>query len=297
MYPDSKRLLSSIPASPGLFASVLRLLSAVDDFPPDATGVLRFGGHGMILLESRKICWAVAASMRGRLTDILCNQGSSRLPKALVEDVFRKCKLSGQPLGETLVKSGLVSEFGLRAALLKHTGEAIAQLARTGVGPDHFTAHNATSYDPRFAFSACEILAMLGAVGDPARATAAHHELESTLVQESTGAAFARSSAVSGALVIAVERGCDFAVQDLVEVCNWISGLFDVVRTFEPEACAARAVWGGRAGLVTWRLNDVGYVGLCSSRAAATRLVSKLGQRASGGGFVSGAVAQGDGSA
>lgn len=31
--------------------------------------------------------------------------------------------------------------------------------------------------------------------------------------------------------------------------------------------------------LVTWRSKDVGYVGLCASRAAAARLVSHLSER------------------
>jgi hypothetical protein len=127
---------------------------------------------------------------------------------------------------------------------------------------------------------------MLGALDDPARAAAAQVELSTMLVQESTGVAFVRNDAASGALVIAVDRSCDFPAQDLIEVCNWVSGLFDVVRTVDSEACAARATWGGRTALVTWRVQEVGYVGLCASRAAAARLVSKLGQRAStGGGF------------
>jgi hypothetical protein len=80
-------------------------------------------------------------------------------------------------------------------------------------------------------------------------------------------------------LVIAVDRGCDFAVRDLVDVCNWVSGLFDVARTFDPSVYAARANLGNSAGLVTWRAKEVGYLGLCSSRAAAARLLSRLSER------------------
>jgi hypothetical protein len=122
----------------------------------------------------------------------------------------------------------------------------------------------------------------LGALDDPARATAAQLELGGTLVQESAGAAFARSDAGSGSVVVAVDRNCDFPVRDLVEVCNWVAGLFDVARTFDKDACAARATWGGRTALVTWRVDEINYVGLCSSRAAAARLVSQLGRRAAG---------------
>lgn len=275
----SSRMLSSIPANPGLVAAVSRLLAYIDDLPPGATGALHFSEHGVILVESRKICWAVSRSSRIRLTDILRNQSTPPVSRERVEEIYRGCRESGQPIGEALVASGLASEAGLKAALFKHNSEAIAALARTGAAPDQFVRHTKTGYDPKYAFSACEMLAMLGAFDDPARAAAAQHELASVLVPESVGAAFVRSSAASGALLIAVDRGCDFAVADLTEVCNWVSGLFDVARTCDQEVFAARASWGTNCGLVTWRLKDVGYVGLCASRAAAARLVSRLSER------------------
>ena len=285
MDTESSRLLPSIRVGPGLIASVLRLLSFIDELPAGATGILHFGEHGIILLDSRKICWAVASTMRIRLTDILRNQSTPPLPREAVEDIFRGCKDNGRPIGEALVTSGLVTEAGLRAALFKHNGEAIAQLARANATPDGFTVHSSTTYDPKYAFSPCEVLATLGSLDDPARAIAAQLELGDTLVHESSGVAFARNEATSGSLVIAVDRQCDFPVQDLVEVCNWVAGLFDVARTFDPNACAARATWGARTALVTWRVKDVGYLGLCASRAAAARLVSQLGQRATDGGL------------
>ncbi len=274
-------MLSSIPANPGLVASVARLLAFVDDMPTGATGALHFGEQGLILLQDRKICWAVARSMRMRLTDILRGQSTPPVPREAVEELYRKCKQSGTPIGEALVASGLATEAGLRAALFKHNGEAVIALARSGALPDTFVAHSKTGYDPKFAFTTCELLAMLGSADDPARAAAAQHELASTLVEECTGAAFARSSAAAGALVIAVDRRCDVAAADLVELCNWVSGLFDVARTSDPDIFAARVAWGDNAGLVTWRYKEVGYLALCSSRAAAARLLSSLAQRGS----------------
>jgi hypothetical protein len=285
MMSDSSRVLPSIPAGPGLMPAVLRLLDFIDELPSGATGALRFGDFGLILLQARKICWAVAQPMRLRLTDLLRNQSTPPLPREAVEEVYRKCKDSGHPLGEALVASGLVSEAGLRSALFKHNGEAIAHLARAYATPDSFTGHTGTGYDPAFSFSSCEVLAMLGALDDPGRAIAAQFELANTLVSECSGAAFARSNAVGGPLVIAVDRSCDVPVNDLIEICTWVTGLFDVARTFDPRACAARANWGGTA-LVTWQVKEVGYVGLCASRPAAARLFSQLCQRAlANGGF------------
>jgi hypothetical protein len=275
----SIRMLSSSPANPGLVAAVLRILELIDDLPRGATGALHFGEEGIVLVQSRKICWAVARTMRVRLTDILRGQTTPPLPREAVEEIYRACRDSGQPIGEALVASKLVTEMGLRAALFEHNGEAIVALAQNGALFQRFVSHSKSGYDPRFAFSPCEVLAMLGARDDPARAAAAQSELSDLLVPDSVGAAFVRSSAVAGSLVIAVDRDCDFGVGDLMEVCNWVSGLFDMARTFDPEVFAARAALGERAMLVTWRSKDVGYVGLCSTRAAAARLVSRLSER------------------
>lgn len=275
----STRLLSSIPASPAINVAVQRVLGYIDDLPAGATGALNFGAHGVILLQSRRICWAMARTTRLRLTDILRNQSTPPVSREAVEEVYRRCKASGRPIGEALVASGLATEAGLRAALFKHNGEAIVALARAGAAPDDWVTHTKSDYDPKYSFSACEVLAMLGAADDPARAAAAQLELGSMLVAESVGAAFTRSCDASGSMVIAVDRACDFAVSDLVGVCNWVAGMFDVAQTFDPEVFAARAQWGRQAGLVTWRADEVGYVGLCSSRAASARLVSRLSER------------------
>lgn len=275
----TSRMLSSIPANPGLVAAVQRLLGYVDDLPLGAAGALNFGEHGVVLVQSRKICWAVAHATRIRLTDILRNQTSPPVAREHVEQIYRRCKETGTPIGEALVGSGLASEAGLRAALFNHNGEAIVALARSGLAPSEFIAHPKTGYDPKYSFATCEVLAMLGALDDRARAAAAQLELSSLLVPESVGAAFARSAAASSALLIAVAGGCDIPIADLMGLGNWSSGLFDVVTTVDPEIFCARANWAGRAGLVAWRGKDVGYVALCSSRAAAARLVSSLSER------------------
>lgn len=276
---SSSRLLSSIPANPGLIAAVVRVLSFIDDLPSGATGALRFGEQGLVLLQDRKVCWAVARSMRVRLTDILRNQSTPPLSREAVEAIFRRCRENNTPLGEALVASGLASEAGLRAALFKHNQEAIVALARSGLSPDGFAQHSKTGYDPKFSFSSCEVLAMMGSADDPARATAAQHELADVLVPDSAGAAFTRSSSASGVMLIAVDRGCDVPVRDLLELCSWVAGLFDVAQTFDPGVLAARVAWGPRISLVSWRVKDVDHISLCASRAAAARLVSRLSAR------------------
>jgi hypothetical protein len=120
------------------------------------------------------------------------------------------------------------------------------------------------------------MLAMLGALQDPALARAAHLELEDMLVADSTGAAFTRSGSNSGVTLVAVDRACDVAVSDLLRIANWVASLFDVARTVDPKMFAAHAAWPGRAALVTWQSATTSFVAFCSSRGAAARLLGRL---------------------
>lgn len=266
----------------GLAASALGILGTVDELPAGATGALKFEELGVVLVESRRICWAAAVPMRLRLTDILCNKRVPPIPRAAIEEVYRGCKAKGRPLGEALVESGLVSESGLKSAIRQHTSEAILHLARAQAVADAFLPHTQRGYDPRFSFTSCEILASLSSTGDPARAKAAELELEAVLVPESTGAAFVRSEFAPGAQIIAVSADCDLPVIDLVEVCNWATGLLDVAQAIDAQVRVVRVAWCGRTSLVTWRKYAVDYAALCSSGAAAARLVSELGRRSHG---------------
>lgn len=268
--------------------AVLKLLSFVDELSFGATGALSFGAKGVILVESRRVCWAVARGMPFTLTEILREQSSPPLSLGAVEAVYRRSKRSGQPIGEALLQGGLVTATGLKAALLRHSAEAIAELALAKAEPEAFLPHARAGYNPRFSFSTSELLAMFGSRDDPTRAAAAQQELQSSLVPGSVGIAFSCKGANSR--VIAVDPSCDLPVTDLSELCVWVAGMFDVTRTVDPQMNAARATWGANTALVTWTADDVGYVGVCASRAAAACLLSQVAQRFQRGTGVSGVM-------
>src|SRR5262249_32838509 len=145
-------------------------------------GALCFGGHGIVLVEARRICWAATRNMRRRLTDILCTEGGRTVQRGAVEQVVRTCRANGRPFGESLVAASLVSETGLRAALRQHAAEAIGDLAKQRATFDAFLPHTQRGYDPRYTFSSCEIWAALAGAPDPVRAAAAERELKGILV-------------------------------------------------------------------------------------------------------------------
>lgn len=259
--------------------SSLELLGRIDELPALATGALCFGGRGIVLVESRRICWAATRNMKRRLTDILCSEGGRTVPRDAVETIVRACRANGRPFGESLVQSGLVSESGLRVALRQHVAEAIGDLAKQGADFDAFLPHTRRGYDPRYTFSSCEVLAAVAGARDTARSGAADRELRSVLVPESTGAAFVRDHQGSRTAVIAVEQSCEIPVEELVAACAWVTGLLDVAAAFDPTVQVIRVARCARTSLVAWRKYGVDFVALCWSAAAAARVVSELGRR------------------
>jgi hypothetical protein len=257
----------------------IELLQHVEGLPPSATGVLSFGDDGVILLQKRRVCWAVAADMHKRLTDILCQQKNPPLPRAAMETLFRQCKESGKPIGEALVSSGLLSEAQLRAALSAHNGEAIARIARARRRSTGFLPHAKTGYDPRFVFQTAELLASLVANGEPELASHAQGQLKDTLVSGATGFAFVHDRRLGLPIVTAVDPACELRVSELLELGNWSHRLFEITGLFDPSASVASATWCKATSVVTWRDAQVSYAAVCSSRPASTLLLSQLAKR------------------
>ena len=172
-----------------------------------------------------------------------------------------------------------MSESGLRAALFEQTREALIELSRINRSPEAFVPHTGTGYEPRFAFSSAELLAGIGAAQHAARAAAAGTEIAAAAIPECSFAAFIRAPGHRGALLVAVDRGCVIPAGVVIDACNWATGLLDVARAVDPTAWVARAVFCARTALLTWQDADTAFVGLCSSRAAAARLMTWIESR------------------
>jgi hypothetical protein len=255
------------------------LLGHVEAVPGNGTGALSFGDDGVILLQNRRICWAVAADMQTRLTDLLCEQKDPPLPRHAMEALFRRCKESGTPIGEALVSGGFLSQVELRAALGRHSGEAIGRIARARTRPTGFTPHTKSGYDPRFVFGAAEALALLSAGRDGSAALLAGEHLHDTLVPGASGFAFVRDRESGTPVLLAVDPACELRVSETLEIGTWSSRIFDVTTFFDPATSVASATWCGRTSVVTWRVEQVSYVAVCVNRPASTLLVNQLAKR------------------
>jgi hypothetical protein len=176
---------------------------------------------GTVLVERGRVCWAVASSMRRRLTDIMRNQRDPPLPAEDLERIYAECVEAGKPLGETLLERGIVSESGLRSALRQHSAEAIALLS---FPPKEFTwkPRRAASYDPRFTFTASELMVSLGALVDVSAARAARLRLRQALAGTGSGAGFIDAGKTP--VPVAAEQEDQISVENLRMLGEWLHG-------------------------------------------------------------------------
>lgn len=282
--PD--RIPASIPAEPGVIGATAALLAHIEELPRHATGALRFGHEGLVLLESRQVCWAVAAGMSERLTELLAQQRNPPIERARIEECLRECRERGVPVGEALLAAGHVTERGLRTALFRQSTEAIAHIARTGTRSDAFVPHERARYDARFVFPTAEILAFLGARRHLALAAAARSELLGALGPDTAGLAFVRDEGESQPTVVSVIGAASLRVVDILDVCGWAAGVFDVATALDPELEISLSTWDGGVAVVSWRHGEAQLVALCPTRAASATLVARLStpcQRERGG--------------
>jgi hypothetical protein len=267
-------LPSTIPAGASVMGGAAQLLEQVESLPADASGALLYGAEGVVLVESRRVCWSAAAGMTRRFNKLLLQQRSPPLEESYVQRVLRECQHTGKRLGEALLASGHITEDGLRAALFNHVVESIARIAQSEVRCEGFTPHAGQGYDPRFEFSTAEIFIALGARRDRALATAARQRLASSLSADARGLAFVRDA--SGPVAIAAEGSPVFRVPEIIDLCTWAMGVFDVASVIDEDVRIATGTSGSSDGVVTWRLADSQFVAVCTNRAASALLVSRL---------------------
>jgi len=149
-----------MPSSGFHSETVLTLIDRVEQ-DQAATGAFICEASGSrlatVLLEEGRICWAVASGMRRRLTDLLLESSDPSLRREHLEKIYKECKGRNVPLGEELVRRGVVPAHGLRDALAEHTSEALIRIGKkTDVSFD-WVAHRAPGYSPTYTFETLDI--------------------------------------------------------------------------------------------------------------------------------------------
>jgi hypothetical protein len=259
---------------------LLLLLDRVESMTEGSTGALMVGSDsdGVILVEAGRVCWAVAARMQGRMSDLLRSQADPPLDGAALDRVFARCRAEGRPLGETLVADGLVTEEGLRAVLLQHTTEALVQISASDLSLVRWVEHRQRRYDARFTFSPVELLVHAAAVSAPVVAGRAAARLAWIVESGGSGAAFARFDGVTRRRAVA-QVGCDrLGIRGVSELGEWMRNALGLCRAFDQGVDAVIAVTPEPRWLVAWRYDDIEYVAICDDPSAVACVVARRGR-------------------
>lgn len=256
--------------------------------PAGATGAFLFGPvqkpFGTVLVENGRVCWAGAAQLGSRLSDLLRSRLSPSADALALEEIVRRCQKTATPLGEALVGSGLMTGDQFREALYKHTSEALLMLTQSETGSPTWHAHRKQRYDARFTFSPSEILTGVGACVAPARASEAHHELSRHLKTEGCGIAFAHYAPAedgtpdgSEIFPVAEKRGTAFSTAEMQHLGAWGWGALQKTPRASDNSPWLFALRGAAGdSLVTWRTRELMYVVICPSSSSFAFIVGRL---------------------
>jgi hypothetical protein len=239
---------------------VLSLLESVEALEPEATGSFTLGEGRqptvVVFVQRGRICWAVCASMRGRMTDHLLASGEHACSRAQVEEVYAQCRRGGLPLGEALVARGLVSEAGVRDALFRHTCEALLHSHVERSRRWRWHAHSEQSYAASYTFSAAEVLVGLTSLQRGESLRAARFGLDRHVPPDCSAVAFVRDA---GGLPLVV-RDVELTVSELVELASHV----DVADAFSPRAVVLSRTRAGH-GVVAWQQGEILFAVVCPS--------------------------------
>lgn len=190
----------------------------VDDLSRGAVGelVVSRGQEvvGGIYVDCGRICW-VAAKGGGRyLSDLLATAGG--VERSALARHYNRCREMNSPLGEDLVRRGIVTADALRNALLLHSAECLDVLC--GAHASARWQPRTRGYSSQFTFSTTELISRTHALKWPDVAGAADSVLRTHFRPEAGdwGAAFLRSSERGTPLAIAVIGAFPEKALDLV---------------------------------------------------------------------------------
>lgn len=253
----------------------LRVLSNVETLPSHATGALVFGGDGVIsgvvLLQDGRVCWAAAAGLRKRLSDLLRSSALRALSVEDVEQLFHQCKAEKKPLGEAFLERGWLSAASLRSALLHHTAESLTT-APSWMSRPRWVPHRTQGYSSSFTFMPVELLAFASAVSRGETFVNLAHERLRQLAGERNSAVFDGAGEVL--LACQLPEDSEKCLSELRAASAWAA--MSLGET-SPCASAIKFAGDGRGGTwLGWRDEQRRYLVHCKDREEFSLVVRGL---------------------
>jgi len=249
----------------------------VDELDPDEVGELVVECRpskdpcGKVFVEGRRVCWAAARGLARRLTELLVARAG--LDATQLESTYAACKETRTPLGEYLVRKGMVEAGELRAALREHTIESLVHVCHQGEVRAGWIPRRTGGYSPRFTFSTSELLPLAFAASHREIAAEADPELRAIFASGASsagewGAAFVRTPARASPDPVAAHGTLPSTSAALLRVGKWASSALDVVSTFQDPDAIVSAM-DGESMLVAWRHGGAIIAGRMEPRGPA----------------------------
>jgi hypothetical protein len=225
---------------------------------------------GAILADSGRVCWARSAGQRARMSDLLLADPAQRLTREVLEQAVRACREQHRPLGEYLLTLGLVGTDTLRSALLRHTCEALLELANQDTHWE-WLEHRGPGYNAALTFSPADVLSGVHALRVPGQSADLNASLRARVLRGQRAFVVAMGEPER---TLVAHIGCDDlgldALFDLATRACELSQLGSVI-----SARGAVAVFGELA-YAAWQEDNFLHVLIDADEMAFSRLVSQL---------------------
>lgn len=273
--------MTALPLQPmnesGSFERLCALLELVDDAHAGESGSLVFGGgaDGVILVQSGRICWASSPALATRLNHRL--RRDADVDDRQLAAVFRECRETGIPFGQTLVARGIVPFDVLRNALLQHTAATLSHLAERP--SPRWVPGQVDRYDRNFTFSSVELLTHAADSWWGPLASEARNELAAALGDRgATGLAFLRDAETGDAIVpVGVVGANDLTAREVLAAGRAAAALIHSADPLGGRLVASSAA-GGRT-CVVWLDRGAYYLAIAAERSELAFIVAHVTRR------------------
>jgi hypothetical protein len=262
------------------FARLCALLELVDEVHAGESGSIVFGGgsEGIILVQSGRVCWAASPGLAARLSHRL--RRDAAIDDGRLAAIFRECRESGKPFGETLVARGVVTFDALRTALLQHTAEALLQLAAEP--SPRWVPSPVDRYDRSLTFPSAELLAHSADGWWGPLAAEARNELAEAIGNRATvGLAFLRDVGTRDAIVpVGIVGAGELSANEVLAAGRAAAAL---MHSGDPLGARliASTCGDGRTSVV-WLDRGTYYVAIAAERSEIAFIVAHLSRRPAG---------------
>ena len=261
----------------GTFGRLCGLLELVDEARAGESGSIVFGGgsKGVILVQSGRICWAASPAIAARLSHRL--RADAAVDGRQLAEVFRECRESGKPFGETLVARGIVTFDRLRAALLQHTAEALIHLADEP--QPRWVPAPVERYDRGLTFRSVELLTHAADGWWGPLASQARTELAAALGDRgATGLAFLRDAGTNDAIIpVGVAGAAELSAKEVLAAGRAAAALMCSADPLGARLITSTCA-GGRTSVV-WLDHGAYYVAIAAERSEIAFIVAHVSRR------------------